>query len=206
MFALEVFDLALSLIVGIGVYLFLSHRRWRWHITAGCLSAAGLYLAFDWGSFHGAISPTTGGRVTSWIYALKSWVMDTSQAADVTVMAISGPFQWKWFLFGHGMDTFLPLFPVYKHDINPFPQAHNSWIQFLWEIGLFGFSLIALYSVSLMKRLYESGRNDLIGGLSCIGTNMFFAFPDRMTQAVLMMIAYLAFCENAVRFNSTNRR
>jgi len=157
--------------------------------------AAGLYAAYDWGSFRGAIIPSNGGRLITWLVILKTWVMDTAHAVKIGPWDISGPFNWQWFLMGHGIDTFLPLFPIYKHDLNPFPQAHNSWLQMAWETGLIGAGLIIAYCASLVRRLYRVKAFELIAGLSSFGVNMFFAFPDRMMQTCLLLVYYLAYCE-----------
>ena len=34
-----------------------------------------------------------------------------------------------------------------------------------------------------------------MAGLAIIATDMFFHFPDRMTQTMLPLVAYLAFCQ-----------
>lgn len=161
-----------------------------WGVTFGTL-----YALYDWGSFRGAILPENGGRLISWLVILKTWCLDTSRAVLIDPWSITGPFNLQWFLFGHGMDTFLPLFPVYKHDMNPFPQAHNSWLQFLWEIGLVGFSLVTIYCINLFRRLYRAKETLLFSGGVMICVNMFFTFPDRMTQTILLLVAYLAVCE-----------
>lgn len=199
---------AMSLAAGLFVYFFLSNdsmKKFSWKISLLALGVAA-YAALDWGSFRGAIIPSNGGRLSSWGWVLKTWFFDTNQPSLTTIIIPSTSglmgievlgtyFNPKWFLFGHGIDTFLPLFPVYKHDMNPFPQAHNCWLQFLWEIGLTGFSLIVVYTVNLIKRLLKSRELILLAGLACIGTNMFFAFPTRMTQTALLIVAFLSLCE-----------
>lgn len=189
----------MSLSALILTYTMLKYRGYRDILinTSICLlSAVVVYVLYDLDSVRGAILPENGGRLVSWWVALKTWVMDTSLAKPP--LPLHGPFRLDWFLFGHGLDTFLPLFPVYKHDYNPFPQVHNDWLQFPWEIGLIGLILIITYAVNLSIRLYKQSRYDLLSGLACIATNMFFAFPTRMTQTMWLIVAYVAYCESQI--------
>ena len=126
---------AVSLIVGLATYLLLNGAKVL-RICFLFIPALSAYAIYDWGSFRGAIIPSNGGRLISWVNIIQTWFMDTSR--DVTFPFLEGPVNWTWTFFGHGMDTFLTLFPIYKHDSNPFPQAHNCWIQFGWELGLVG--------------------------------------------------------------------
>lgn len=205
---------AFSLIVGGAVYAFLAMQKsvlevtwWndrktafnRWHALLALVLAAAGYAALDWGSFRGAILPENGGRLITWLVILKTWCMNTAHSVQVDPWGLTGPINWQWVFLGHGADTFLPLFPIYKHDPNPFPQAHNSWFQMLWEIGLIGTGLAMWYLGSLIRRLYRVRAFHLIGGLACMGTNMFFAFPDRMMQTIFLMIGYLSICEMETR-------
>lgn len=196
---------AVSLIAGVAYYCLVSVKSRTARLIAiflGLLAVLG-YAAYDWGSFRGAILPENGGRLYSWGVTWITWFTDTSLSNPPP---FTGPFNWQWFLFGHGTDTFLPLFPVYKHDANPFGQVHNDWLQFLWEIGLVGFSLITGYVASLVKRLYAWQRHDLIAGSICVGTNMFFAFPTRMTQTMFLIVAWLAYCEHQLRVSQAESR
>jgi hypothetical protein len=141
------------------------------------------------------------GRVPVWGVIAKSWCFDThinfhGFGSPLNPAVQTGPFSWKLYFFGHGLDTFLPLFPYYKYDPYPFPQAHNSWLQYLWELGLIGFVLIAWYGVNLVKRLLNNGRAIETAGCVIIATIMLFHFPDRMTQTMGLMIAYIAMCES----------
>lgn len=190
---------AISLVVGGLVYFVLSDLSRIKKLLAMALAVifGVFYAIYDWGSFRGAIIPSNGGRLISWVNVVQTWLMDTRQ--DNTFPMLEGPFHWDWFLFGHGMDTFLPLFPIFKHDANPFPQAHNDWLQLLWEIGIVGALLIVIYCVNLVMRLYRARYYKLIAGLASMGTNMFFAFPTRMTQTALLIVTYLAFCEQRLK-------
>jgi|GEM_PF-3777289 len=183
----------LAIICGAAVYFFLNYpKRSLW--TAGLTLVIGAgYLVWDNSSVQIAF---TVGRIPVWIDIIRTWLMDTS---GKFVLPLSGPIAWKSIFFGRGMDTFLPLFPIFKHDLNPFPQAHCAYLQWLWEIGLIGFGGLSAYAINLFRRLYRIKAYILISGLVCIGINMMFAFPDRLTQNMLLIICFLAFCEKKAR-------
>jgi O-antigen ligase len=90
------------------------------------------------------------------------------------------------------------LFPVYKHDSNPFAQAHNFYLQQLFECGLIGLGVVVWWVLSLAIRLYRAREYALVAGMVMISTNMMFCFPERMTQTAPLLIAYLALCQLAV--------
>ncbi len=184
---------ALALMGGIAVYLMLRYRKYTPYIliVGGVMGIA--YCIYDWGSVQASL---TFGRVSVWGDIIKTWAFDTSECAiPVAKNYIICPIDLKSILFGRGLDTFLGLFPIFKQDPNPFPQAHNAYLQWLWEIGLIGAGLITNYIVNLFRRLYQHKEYILLAGATCISINMMFAFPDRMTQNVLLIICFLALCE-----------
>lgn len=191
-----------SLVAGMFVsFVLYTPKKYRTLIALGCLFSVAGYLVYDWGSFRGAVIPSNGGRIISWINILQTWFMDSS--LDSTFPMLEGPVNWTWTFFGHGMDTFLTLFPIYKHDMNPFPQAHNCWIQFGWELGLIGLGLVLWYSTWLVLELKKRGYYLYVAGLALIAMNMFFAFPTRMTQTWYLIIAYLALCQIKLNLKRT---
>lgn len=191
---------ALAVIGGAGVYLLLEYGRkyWKW-ILGGIFSCGLAYAFYDHGSFETARSC---GRLPIWGTIWYTWFHDTAKALPSNN---TGPFVLNWFLFGHGIDTFLPMFPIYKHDPNPFPQAHNCWLQFLWELGITGFILISSYASWLAYRLFRNRDSVMLAGMTCIAINMFFAFPTRITQTVLLIVAFLALCEYRLSEDQTWR-
>ncbi len=190
---------AISILAGILVYLTLRYGRaafvlskefLRWEKVAGLSAVFGaigyaIYLGRD--SFAVAWRE---GRFPVWGVIFKSWLFDTRVNPDQ-----SGPFSLKSFLFGHGTDSFYSIFAAYKHDANPFGQAHNCWLQLPWEIGLIGFVAILVYVGWLAVRLYQSQEHELLAGMVIISTNMLVHFPTRMTQTIWLIVAYLALCE-----------
>lgn len=184
---------AISLLSGVTAYVLLRYPQCRKAAIAIAIGLVGVYALYDWGSVQGAIDPKCGGRLSSWWAIWITWFTDTT--GSTVAPFLYGPFQINWFLFGHGLDTFLALFPIYKHDMNPFPRAHNDWLQLPWEIGLVGAGAFIAYCVTLVKRCCSKvwPRPDFLAGLVIIGVNMFFAFPSRMTQTMFLMIAYAAY-------------
>ena len=190
-----------ALIGGLFIYLILTYRRYlKIIIPLAILSCLG-YFILDRSSFDIAF---TCGRIPVWNDVIRTWVMDTSKVwinkdgGQYWLMPLSWPIDWKSIFFGRGIDTFLPLFPIFKHDLNPFPQAHSAPLQWLWEIGLIGFGFIVAYCINLIRRLYKSMQYCLIAGATIIIVNMCFAFPDRLTQNVLLIICFIAYCEHVL--------
>lgn len=152
-------------------------------------------IACSWQSRGHFITEIDNGRLPAWRDIIISWFYDTRLAQTAH---LQGPVCWKSIFFGHGMETFNILFPYYKHDPNPFPEAHNDWLELLWCLGISGFGIFAWYCISLTVRLYKAGCYKAIAGLVAIGVNMCFAFPWHMTQTVYTMVAFVAFCENRI--------
>lgn len=185
----------LAIIAGVSTYFFLKTEQKLVVFILG-LSSVLLFCIWDIGSVRTAF---TCGRVRVWEDIVRTWVMNTSYANPDGSFALplAGPVDWKSMVFGRGLDTFLPLFPIFKHDPNPFGQAHNCHLQLVWETGVVGYSMLAAYFVNLVRRVRS--RPILVGGLACMAVNMFFAFPTRQTQCMLMMIAFMGICEQAAR-------
>ena len=78
-------------------------------------------------------------------------------------------------------------------------QAHNDFLQILFETGLIGFTLVLLYIVDMFHRLVEHKLYAVIIGLSLICADMMVHFPTRHTSTILIIIVYLAFCECKIR-------
>lgn len=181
----------LAVIAGVAVYALMTFKGNRWLVVILGLSAVALYCVWDRGSIRTAF---TCGRVCVWGDIIRTWWMNTLNDAS---LPLHGPVDIKSILFGRGLDTFIGLFPIFKHDGNPFWQAHNCHLQFLWEGGLVLYGLLATYFINLARRIWS--RPVLVAGLVCMAVNMFFTFPTRETQTMYMMIAFMALCEKEAR-------
>lgn len=198
-FVSESSSFAFSLISCVGSFLFMNQATNRQRLLIVCLGltlAVG-YAIYDWGSFEGAVVASNGGRLVSWEAVIRTWIFDTVHV--VAGQELIGPVMWKWVFLGHGLDTFMYLFPVYKHDPNPFGQAHNSWLQFGWEMGLCGLSIVLWWVLDMAIRLYREREFGLVSGIILVSTNMMFCFPERMTQTAPLMVAYCALCWTVAR-------
>lgn len=190
---------SLALCVGVFTYLMFRFPKYRFRICVLVAAAVILFAIRDWASIHVSI---VEGRLPVWWVILKSWALDTTGPIgkpDLFGIAQTGPFDPQRFFFGHGLDTFLPLFPLYKHDANPFPQAHNDWLQIGWELGLVGLVIFSAWSGSLLYRLHRRRMFLEFAGLMVMAVNMFFHFPQRMTQTIWLMVAFAAYCEQRIR-------
>lgn len=183
--------LALALITGVTVY-FMFERGRRWYLwpVVAFIFACG-YLVWDHASVGVAF---TCGRLPVWGDIVRTWVMNTSHKF---VLPLTGPIDWKSIFFGRGLDTFLPLFPIFKHDMNPFGQCHNSFLQMLWETGSVGFGILAVYFVCLCRRVRRSAI--LLAGFSCLAVNAFFTFPVQQVQCWMPILAFIAYAEQVAR-------
>lgn len=199
-----------SLAILAGVIVYIALKKPSKTIVFGALAVVlpllglGLWLGRD--SFAVAIRE---GRFPVWMVILKSWMFDTrvvNGAPDWLGVSQSGPFDLKTFLFGHGLDSFYFIFSIYKHDPNPFAQAHNCILQIFWELGWIGASALAVYAVWLITRLYSLKMHEHLAGLAIIGVNMFPHFPTRMTQTIWLIVAYLAMCEAAILMKASRWR
>lgn len=186
---------ALAIGAGVLVYVLLAAPRYKWLILGlvGTVVLTGCYIGRD--SWAVAFRE---GRIPVWLVIIKSWIFDTRinpyGTPDMFGISQSGPFDLKCFLFGHGLDTFYNLFPAYKADPSPFPQAHCSYLQTLWEFGLVGFSILMAFFAGLIKKLLDEKETILISGLVIIGVNALTAFPERMTQTFGLMVVFFALC------------
>ena len=100
---------------------------------------------------------------------------------------------------GYGIATYRVLFPVLcgkeiclQQPGRAWLQAHNSWLQLPFEVGIPGFILLLGWFVSIVRKVKDPVK---WAGIAILGMNMMVAFPDRMCQSVLIIIMYLAFLE-----------
>jgi hypothetical protein len=103
-------------------------------------------------------------------------------------------------LMGWGIGSFKYVFPSLSGIRNsglPWKQAHNDFLQILFETGYAGliFSLTALGVL-----IYKLRKNiTLLIGLGLICVDMSIHFPFRVANTVLILICFLAYCETKIK-------
>lgn len=191
---------ALSIVAGCVTWLLLTMKYGSLLTRRAFIIFCGLLLFFSLvcgyqsrGHIHTEID---NGRLPVWGDIVRTWAQDTRLAKPAH---LTGPVSMKTILIGHGSETFDSMFPFYKHDRNPFPQAHNDWLELLWCLGLIGFLLVLWYVAYLVWNLLAYELFRYLSGLVSIGVVMFFCFPWHMLQTILLMVTYVAVCENAIQ-------
>lgn len=102
--------------------------------------------------------------------------------------------QYPW--TGWGIGTFKIFYHVMsKLHTQPWAEAHNDFIQVLYETGYPGLVLMMVYLGSLIWKLKMQRQWKLLTGLSLILLDMMVHFPLREFQCFAIVIAFLAFCE-----------
>ena len=82
----------------------------------------------------------------------------------------------------------LPISAQYEgHWLN----AHNDWLQVLFEMGMFGFITIIGFAVSLLKKC----RGIVLFGAVLVMVTLTVHFPMRTTQIVPLLILFVAYVE-----------
>jgi len=76
-------------------------------------------------------------------------------------------------------------------------QAHNDWLQILFEMGKIGLLIVLGYVVSLIIRMKD--KPYLLIGSVMIGLDMCVHFPLHQKLCTLIIICFLAYCEREVK-------
>jgi len=115
---------------------------------------------------------------------------------------------------GNGLGTFKILFPILSQDLESskattgtwkyentkgqglaWRRTHNSWLQILFEVGYPGFLFFMLWIGSIFRNVWNVRNTLKLVGLTIISVVAVFHFPDRLTQSVLLILMFLAYCE-----------
>ena len=103
--------------------------------------------------------------------------------------------------FGWGIGTYKSIFPALGKGAfigeGAWMQAHNDWLQILFEAGRIGFVLVMAIFVRLFSGLKKINPFALTG-LILMAIDMTVHFPTRQTQCVLIVIAFIAFCNQQI--------
>jgi hypothetical protein len=102
---------------------------------------------------------------------------------------------------GYGIGTYKILFPVLcgkeirkEQPGRQWNNAHNDWLQILFEVGFPGFIFFLGWIISIVLNVLKHKDYMKLAGLTIIATNMLYHFPNRMITAVLIILAFLAYC------------
>jgi hypothetical protein len=112
--------------------------------------------------------------------------------------------------FGYGIGTYKVIFPVLSQDVAggvtskwkyqgtegnwlAWRQAHNCFLQILFETGYIGFGLFIAFIGCLLHKVRKN--RALLSGLIVLLITMIWSFPTRMIQSVLVLILFFSICE-----------
>ncbi len=166
---------ALSAGLGLCVYLFSKNKKIAL-ISLFIIVSMFLYSSNFYGKFKANFDKKTG-RITVWKNTIK--------------LANERP----W--LGYGIGTYKAVFPALsKMQTIPWKTAHNFWLQLLFEIGYPATIVVFLSMILLFLLLWRAKEILCLAGLTMLNVDWLVHFPDRMLQAVLIMILFLAFCKH----------
>ena len=165
----------LALSLGAGVYVWKVFRNGKWM----CLGLLALALVFALATGDIATFKGKAGRRQVWEETIK--------------LTLKRP-------IGYGIAVYKILFPHLCskeiRDQQPgreWARAHNDFLQIPFEVGIPGLILLIGWIVSIIRKV----KNPLkLAGLAILVGTMSCQFPTRMGQSVLIILAYLAYCEH----------
>ena len=114
---------------------------------------------------------------------------------------------------GFGAATYKLIFPLVSQDIPPsrgaaqakweyentcgeglaWRRAHNFICQLLFEYGYPGLIFFVSFFIGILLNIRKDPLK--LAGMTILAVNSMTSFPDRMTQSVLIILMFLAFCE-----------
>lgn len=104
-------------------------------------------------------------------------------------------------LCGIGIGTYKLVFaPLARLNQSVWKTAHNCWLQILFECGYPGLILSFFMTFCLFHILWKKKDYLALTGLVMISTDMMFHFPTRMMNTVPLIILFLAFCEQRIKY------
>lgn len=104
-------------------------------------------------------------------------------------------------LTGWGIGSYKYVFPPLCNIPTglPWRTAHNSFVQLYFEAGIVGVLFFAYTIFALGKKLLSLNLINCFAGLIMIVLDSFVHFPERMLQAVFIIVAFVAFCEFKIK-------
>lgn len=163
-------------------------------ILMSCMAGfliAFLFLGFHSGKFNQNLNQENG-RSTVW--------GETIRLANQRPWTGWGPGTYKI--------AFYPLAQVHKSIVsNPWEQAHNFWIQMVFEIGypataiivIFQFIIIYILAFDVKRAPWQNQSMVLLAACVMVLSDFMVHFPERMLQSVPMMIFFSAYVMKFIR-------
>ena len=109
-------------------------------------------------------------------------------------------------IMGYGIGTFKHLFhPLSGMKTVAFRTAHNFFVQILFETGYSGLLFILSMLSYLFYKLIKTKSILCLVGLSMLVADGLVHFPDRMIQAILLIVMFLAYCTVKIKERSDGR-
>lgn len=166
-------------VVGLFVYLWGESKVIAWLVLIAGLSA---FLAF------GGVAKI---KTNIPCYRIPIWIKTVQVSADHP-------------LIGYGIGTYKTIFPVLEgekliHNSEPFCNAHNAFVQMLFEAGDFGLAIMLAVLGYLFVRIYKAKDFLLLAGFCMLIANLLVYFPDRNTSTCLLLVGFLALCEMKIK-------
>lgn len=97
---------------------------------------------------------------------------------------------------GHGIGTYKVIYNQVAPNPTGLPwlNAHNFYVQMIFEIGYPATFLFIIFWFNLLIRMFVIADAACFAGLMMLACDMLCHFPDRQIQCVFLMIAFLAYC------------
>jgi hypothetical protein len=104
-------------------------------------------------------------------------------------------------IWGYGIGTYKLVFaPLARLHDTAWKTAHNDWFEILFEAGRPGLLFIITMFSWLFFLLWYKQDWICLAGLTMIMVDMVSHFPMRMMNTVPLIILFLAFCEQRIRY------
>ncbi len=170
----------LSAVLGLCTYLYFKNK-----LFVFIFLAVSLFMLLAFTNYQGKIKENIDsktGRITVWKNTIK----------------LSNQRPW----IGYGIGTYKVLYPSLSGmNTIPWKATHNFWLQLLFETGYPATVAVLAAMIWLFFLLWSIREIICLSGLVMLNVDWLVHFPDRMLQAVLIMILFFAFCKYKLTLN-----
>ncbi len=103
--------------------------------------------------------------------------------------------------WGVGIGTYKLVFaPLSRLSETVWKTAHNDWLEILFEAGYPALIFVSTMFLFLFFVLWYKQEWSCLAGLTIISADMVSHFPCRMINTVPLIILFLAFCEQRIKY------